>query len=128
MYTFNIHSYEDDSIFYTYLESEGPKNGALVTLYLYTFLIEKLFLPAFAKKNEIIIFSDAAGGQNKNMTISKFSLWFAKKLNVTIEQIFSVRGHSYNQCDRNFWIVWESRKKCQEVTHFKTENNGYLSK
>lgn len=121
MFTFNIHSYEDnDSIFYTYLESEGPKNSASVASYLYTFLMEKLRSPAFAKKKEIIIFSDAAGGQNKNMAISKFLSWFAKKENKTIEQIFPVRGHSYNQCDRNFGLYGRVVKKRQEITHFKT--------
>ncbi|CAF4891210.1 unnamed protein product [Pieris macdunnoughi] len=36
------------------------------------------------------------------ITVVIFYTWLAKSLNMQIEQIFPIRGHSYNQCDRNF--------------------------
>lgn len=56
----------------------------------------------FPDLKKIVFFSDACGGQNKNMTVVMFTTWLANSLNIEIEHIFPVRGHSYNQCDRNF--------------------------
>lgn len=66
-YVMNMHSHSDnDSIFYAYLETEGTKNAASVVSYVYHFVNEKLQDKKFEEKTEIILFSDAAGDQNKN--------------------------------------------------------------
>lgn len=120
MYVFNIHSHHDgDSIFYTYLECDGAKNGNSVCSFLYTFITEKLSCPDFERKMEIVLLSDACGGQNKNLTVSKFLSIMAKIWNIEIEQIFSVRGHSYCQYDRNFGSYGRIVKKHADISHFK---------
>lgn len=60
---------------------------------------------------EIVFLSDVCGGQNKNSSMVKFGMWLAKKFNVNIRHILPVRGHSFNQCDRNFELLRSSLKK-----------------
>lgn len=101
LYNFNIHCHNDGaSSFYCFLEIVSKKGPNTVCSFLNHFITEKLQEMPNIKK--IVLFSDACGGQNKNITMVMFSTWLAKSLNMPIEHIFPVRGHSYNQCDRNF--------------------------
>lgn len=61
------------------------------------------------------MFSDSAGGQNKNFKFLAFCSWFAKVYNVEILHIFPIRGHSYGQCDRNFGLYTTQMKKRQKI-------------
>ena len=40
-------------------------------------------------------------------------------MNMTIEHIYPVRGHSYSQCDRNFGLIRASLKKKENITTAK---------
>lgn len=101
LYNFNVHCHNDgSSFFYCFLETEARKDSNSVCSFLYHFIMKKL--EDFPTIKKIVFYSDACGGQNKNITVVMFSTWLASSLNVTIEHIFPVRGHSYNQCDRNF--------------------------
>lgn len=51
---------------------------------------------------KIVLLSDAADGQNKNVTVMMFCSWYAYAFGLQITQMFPVRGHSFGQCDRNF--------------------------
>lgn len=100
MYIFNIHCHNDQSsVLYWYLENEGTKDSNSVCSLLYHYISRKLDGSSIKK---IVLFSDAAGGQNKSVYIVKFLSWLAKSLSLDIEHVYPVRGHSYCVCDRNF--------------------------
>lgn len=65
----------------------------------------------------MFLLSDACPGQNRNYTVSRFLLLAAVVYNVDIMQLFPVRGHSYNQCDRNFGLY---SKKVQQMESIET--------
>lgn len=69
------------------------------------------------KTKKIIIFSDACGGQNKNI---KTTLMLKKILcgNKTVEEIqqhFFLSGHSRNACDRAFALIERQRKITEDI-------------
>lgn len=113
LYIFNVHCHNDgDSTLYWFLECDGNKNSNSVVSLLYDF-ISKKFDYGITKK--IYLFSDAAGGQNKNITMVKFCAWLSKNLSIPIEHIFPVRGHSFNQCDRNFGMYGPILKRKDNI-------------
>jgi hypothetical protein len=59
----------------------------------------------------IIIFSDSAGGQNRNYTVLKFLNYASIFYKVKITHVYPVRGHSFCECDRNFAAFSKSIKK-----------------
>lgn len=77
--------------------------------FLYDFMVKKLK----EKPNitRLVIFSDSAGGQNNNRFLMRFLSWFAHSRHLTIEQVFPVSGHSFNQCNRNFGMYSKVVKK-----------------
>ncbi|XP_043464094.1 uncharacterized protein LOC122507356 [Leptopilina heterotoma] len=101
LYNFNVHCHNDgSSSFYCFLETEAKKDSNTVCSFLYHFIKKKL--EDFPTIKKIVFYSDSCGGQNKNINVVMFCTWLASSLNIIIEHIFPVRGHSYNQCDRNF--------------------------
>uniref|UniRef100_A0A8D8T117 Uncharacterized protein n=1 Tax=Cacopsylla melanoneura TaxID=428564 RepID=A0A8D8T117_9HEMI len=83
-----------------YLEIDGKKNSEAVCSMLYHAINEKLQ----PHHKQIIFLSDAAGGQNKNITVVQFASFLASQLKIDILHLYPVRGHSYNVCDRNFGL------------------------
>lgn len=73
---------------------------------------------------EIILYSDSCGGQNRNI---KMTMHLKKLLtslvNVnTITQKFFISGHSYNSCDRCFGVIEIQKKVTQDIfspTHWE---------
>lgn len=110
LYVFNIHCFNDsESKMCSFLECDGKKDSNSVCSFLDNFISRKLSSnPSFKK---IVLFSDAAGGQNKNLTVVKFCSYLAKKYSIEIMHVFPVRGHSYCQCDRNFGVYGAVLKK-----------------
>ncbi|KYM94002.1 hypothetical protein ALC62_15384 [Cyphomyrmex costatus] len=100
-YIFNVHYHNDNtSTFYYFLENESKKDSNTVCSFVYHFLSKCL-----AKEEnftEIILFSDGCGGQNKNSVVTSFCVWLSAILDIKIVHVFPVRGHSFNQCNRNF--------------------------
>ena len=82
----------------------------------------RTFTPENAE--QIILYSDSCGGQNRNI---KMTMHLKKLLtslvNVkTITQKFFITGHSYNSCDRCFGIIEKQRKNTQDIflpTHWE---------
>lgn len=90
-----------------------------MTSFLYHYLSSKLEEEKFQNKTEIVLFSDAAGSQNKNSVMCQFLSWFSSKKHKNFEQIFPVRGHSYGQNDRNFGSYGQKIKRKETITHYK---------
>lgn len=112
LYVFNIHEHtREHSALYYYLENEGFKNANSVCSMLYDFISKHM--GETVKK--IILFSDSSGGQNKNITVVRFLTFLSEMLNVEIRHIYPVRGHSYNQCDRNFALYTRKIKRLEKV-------------
>lgn len=113
MNVFNVHCHNDNnSAFYWFCEHTSGKTSDTVASFLHDFL--KLYLPS-SKVKKIILLSDSSGAQNKNQHIVKFCSWLSKLYKVQIEHIFPVRGHSYNQCDRNFGLYGAWKKKTENI-------------
>ncbi len=70
----------------------------------------------------IIIFSDSAGGQNRNYTVLKFLNYASIFYKVKITHVYPVRGHSFCECDRNFAAFSKSIKKKESIEHY----NDYI--
>jgi hypothetical protein len=114
LYNFNVHCHNDQaSSFYCFLETDAKKGPNTVCSFVYDFLVKKL--KEFPNLKKVVFLSDSCGGQNQNITVVMFTTWLSKNLNVTIEHIFPVRGHSYNQCDRNFGRYSIVLKKIEKV-------------
>lgn len=80
---------------------------------VYNVISEKLL----GQHKQIVLFSDAAGGQNKNITMVHFCTYISKQLKIPIRHVFPVRCHSYNVCDRNFGLYGRllNKKECAKV-------------
>lgn len=114
LYLFNLHVHNNkskDTYFYHFIEGEFRKGSDSVASFIYDFLI-KIDLDFY---EQIVIFSDACGGQNRNYLIMKFLCLMAIQFKKTILQVFPVRGHSYNVCDRNFANISKKVKKMQAI-------------
>lgn len=74
-------------------------------------------IPKDTKK--IILYSDACGGQNRNIKIALMLKKFIADIKLpdleTIEQRFFLSGHSFNNCDRNFGLIERQRKVTENV-------------
>ena len=53
----------------------------------------------------VIIYSDGCGYQNRNVTLSNALLNFSVNNNVTIEQKYLERGHTYMECDSSHSVI-----------------------
>lgn len=103
-YMFNIHVLStSEAIFYTYPEVCGKKGSDDVASVLCDFIFNHLD----PRVDELTIFCDSCGGQNKNFTIFRFLHYivhFTKRLK-SIKVVFPVRGHSYLECDKNMGLI-----------------------
>lgn len=120
LWTYNFCIYnETEQRAYMFVWSEDVASrgaqevGSCILRYL------KQYLPANIV--HLICYSDACGGQNRNI---KLALLFKKYLhggtNTTVKKIehkFFVSGHSYNACDRCFGLI---EKKARGATNIYT--------
>jgi hypothetical protein len=103
---------------YYFLEGEFKKGSNSVCSFIHD-VLKQLMNPQI--KN-IIIFSDSAGGQNRNYTVLKFLTYVSDFYKVKITHVYPVRGHSFCECDRNFAAFSKSIKKEESIEHY----NDYL--
>lgn len=97
-----------------FITPEGVvKKGANTVCNFVWYVIKKEFDPASHKK--IVLMSDACGGQNRNYMVLRFFASVAAKLNVEIDYLYPVRGHSFNQCDRNFGLYTTKKKSMERI-------------
>ena len=91
LHVFNVNVFGNHKRSYMYLFMEGIlKEGVNTVCNLILHSIEnELKLNYY---NKIYLFSDACGGQNL----------LSKKLQLEIQHVYPVRGHSYCSCERNF--------------------------
>lgn len=99
LYVFCVHDLKTKSAeFFVYPEGEA-KRGPDEVCSMIWLKIQKMS----PEIKELHVFSDAAGGQNRNNTLVRFFMGLiATGRFRKIHQYFPIRGHSFLQCDRNF--------------------------
>lgn len=116
LWTFNLCIYDEvEEKGYMYMWSENVASRGANEIGSCLIKHMRSFLPENAEN--IILYSDSCGGQNRNI---KMTLHLKKILtslgNVnTITQKFFISGHSYNSCDRCFAIIDKQRKSTQDI-------------
>ena len=121
LYNFNVHFHNiNQSFFYCFTEGLAKKGANSVFSFLFDAITR--VHKDFPKLKKIYCFSDSCGGQNKNATGLKSLKWLSKALGVEVEQIFPVKGHSYNICDANFGCY---AKKVKGQESIITANDYY---
>lgn len=114
LYVFNVHIHGPSQRSYMYTFMEGfVKKGSNSVSNMVLHAIEQEF--QFDCYNKIHLFSDSCGGQNKNYALVKLLSLLARHLQVEIDHLYPVRGHSYNQCDRNFGMYGQKKKKVETI-------------
>lgn len=104
VYLFNIHILSTgQSVFYLYPETVGRKGSDEVCSMLHNFFYNILD----TQVEEIDVFTDSCSGQNKNNFIFKFyhHLVHKERKFKKITTYFPIRGHSYNECDKNTGLI-----------------------
>ncbi|KAJ4444733.1 hypothetical protein ANN_06530 [Periplaneta americana] len=100
-----------------FMEAQAKKDPNSVASFIHNCLLKKLHDQSQVKN--IVLFSGSCGGQNENMVIVFFCMWFAKVFHVDIRHIFPVHGHSFSQCDRNFGLIKRKTRNLETVTTAK---------
>lgn len=123
LHVFNVHvhsSKREISTSYMFFFMEGfyKKGGNTVFNFILHVIVEE-----FKKKyyDRIFLFLDSCGGQNKNYNMMILLSLIFQKLEVPIEHLYPVRGHSYSQCDRNFGTYGQKKKMTESI---QTENEN----
>lgn len=108
LYVFNVHVHNNNNSYIFHFLEGTLKKGANAVCNFVKYVIEKEFQQKHYEK--IFLYSDAAGGQNRNYLIVLFLSMLAVKYQTEIHHLFPVRGHSYSQCDRNFGLYGKKKK------------------
>jgi len=98
---------------YLFLEGKFKKGANTVCNFLLDAIERELKL--LDCYNKIYLFSNRCGGQNKNYFILSFLSLLSKKLQIEIQHVYPVRGHSYCSCDRNFSLYGQKKKKIETI-------------
>ena len=109
---FCIHNVKTNAAkLYVYHEGVGKKGPNEVCLFLYDYIKS-----AAPEIEELHLYSDNCGGQNKNHALSRFLLALTdSKRFKKIEHYFPVRGHSYLPCDRDFSLIKRSLRSHDRI-------------
>ncbi|CAI6355942.1 unnamed protein product [Macrosiphum euphorbiae] len=83
---------------YWWDESEGELEASVFASLITKHLTLNCIKDSTAQ-NDIILYSDGCGYQNRNSVLSNALLQFAIKNNITIEQKFLIKGHTQMPCD-----------------------------
>ena len=113
LYNFNVHVHNTEKS-YMFLSPEGlhKKGGSSVCNFV-LYVIEREF--DSKKYSKIYLFSDACGGQNRNYMVVRFFSSLSAHLKTEIVYLYPVRGHSFNQCDRNFGMYTQKKKAAERI-------------
>lgn len=100
---FGIHNMRDDTMTsYVYHEGIARKSPDDVISFLVHYL--QTFVPSSVE--EIHLFCDNCGGQNKNHALIRTIMALVElKVFKKIKVFFPLRGHSYLPCDRDFGLI-----------------------
>lgn len=113
LYVFNVHIHSNKrSYMFYFLEGTFKKGSNSVCNMLRYAILKELQLEYYDK---IFLYSDAAGGQNRNYLMLQYLSILSVELQLEIQHLFPVRGHSYCQCDRNFGLYGSKKKKHESI-------------
>lgn len=104
IFMFNIHVLSTgQSVFYIYPENTANKGSDEVCSFLHHFLYNILD----SNVTDLEAFCDSCSGQNKNNIVFKFfhHVVVKEKKLKSVTCSFPVRGHSYNECDKNSALI-----------------------
>lgn len=76
------------------------------------------FSMANSQASHLIVFSDACGGQNRNINIACFWMYIVGNRNFKyklVDHKFMISGHSYLPNDRDFGSIEKANRKTQHV-------------
>lgn len=110
---FGIHNIKKNNAkMYLYHEGEGKKGPNEVC----SFLMDYLDNEAPVEAEELHLYSDNCGGQNKNHALSRLlcALTDTGRFK-TIKHYYPVKGHSYLPCDRDFSLIKRSLKRLNRL-------------
>ncbi len=112
LYLCNFHVHNRNfSFMFNALEGQYKKGSNSVSSYLYFVINFIQYNCNIDSIKKICLFSDAAGGQNRNWTMIRFAVFLSIYLEIEIMHIFPVHGHSYSICDTNFATIGREFKK-----------------
>lgn len=115
VYEFCVHNMKTGkATFYSYHEGQALKGPNEVASFLNDYISDNITTDI----TELHLFCDGCPGQNKNNTIIKFLLALSASRNIKIRMYFPQRGHSFNDCDRDFATVKRKiRREDRLFTH-----------
>lgn len=115
VYEFCIHNMRTGKgTFYSYHEGQALKGPNEVSTFINDYVNK--FIPHSI--TDLHLFCDGCPGQNKNNTVIRFLMALSVQRNMMIHLYFPVRGHSFNDCDRNFSVVKRKiRREDRVFTH-----------
>lgn len=117
VYPFGIHNLKDDSsMIFLYHEGKAHKGPDEVCLFLLKYINENI--PSSVE--ELHLYSDGCGGQNKNNHVIRFLLALTdtgrfKKIIYRLP----IRGHSFLPCDRDFGLIKKVLRKTDRYYDLK---------
>lgn len=108
VYEFCVHNMKTGkATFYSYHEGQALKGPNEVATCLNQYIHENVS----EEITELHLFCDGCPGQNKNNVIIKFLLSLSASRKFQVFLYFPQRGHSYNDCDRDFATVKRKIKR-----------------
>jgi len=90
---------EHQCLNYWWDESEGELEASVFVSLIIKHLTQNCIGSTAQSNNDIILYSDGCGYQNRNSVVSNALLQFTIKNNIIIEQKFLVKGHTQMPCD-----------------------------
>ena len=113
LYIFNVHVHGSYRSYMFHFMEGTYKKGANSVCNMVSHAIKcELKLNCY---DEIFSYSDAAGGQNRNYTTLQYFSSLSVELQLEIQHLFPVRGHSYCRCDRNFGLYRRIKKEREKI-------------
>ena len=112
-YNLGVHSCSANDVFmYMWHEGQASRGSQEIGSCLMKYLKQKVA----ENKKVFFAYSDACGGQNRNINIALFWSYAVTKLGVNeINHKFMVSGHSYLPNDRDFGKVENAKKRHENV-------------
>lgn len=113
MNVFNIHDIKTQHAkIYVYHEGVAKKGPNEVC----SFLLDYMNNEINPNVKHLHLFSDGAGGQNKNNTVVRFLLAVVETGRFqTVHHYFPIRGHSFLPCDRDFSVIKRKIKRTDRI-------------
>lgn len=118
LWFYNLCIYDEKNktaFMYVWYESTASRGSQKIGSCLFRHFLT--YVPTDTK--EIITWSDACGGQNRNIKLNLMLMKFLADSKVTnferIDQRFFKSGHFYNKCDRCFGVIETQRKITENV-------------